>query len=107
MQSSSRAPPKSKGPSWPGPAHTTVFLRNLRLLQLDNHQDWPDITEDSFSTSQQNSRRRIQAVEWALYHLFQFWDPTETQNVRPLEWANYKGHGHPCCEDSLLVTPSA
>lgn len=65
-----------------GPTNATLFVRNLRLLDLDLRGDWPDITELTFSTkdAQQNQRKRIQSVEWALYQLFDLWDPEETRN---------------------------
>ena len=66
-----------------GPSNITLFLTNLRLLDLDLRDDWPDITALTFSTkdSQQNQKKRIQSVEWALYQLFAIWDPEETRNV--------------------------
>ena len=69
-----------------GPTNITLFLTNLRLLDFDLRDDWPDITALAFSTkdSQQNQKKRIQCVEWALYQLFALWDPEETRNV-PLE----------------------
>jgi hypothetical protein len=68
-----------------GPTNTTIFLTNLRLLDLDLRDDWPELTALTFSTkdSQQNQKKRIQCVEWALYHLFALWDPEETRNVLP------------------------
>lgn len=65
------------------PTNITLFLTNLRLLDLDLRDDWPDITALTFSTkdSQQNQKKRIQCVEWALYQLFALWDPEETRNV--------------------------
>lgn len=67
----------------PGPSNVTLFLANLRLLELDLRDDWPDITPLTFSTkdAQQNQKKRIQCVEWALYQLFALWDTEETQNV--------------------------
>jgi hypothetical protein len=67
----------------PGPSNITLFLTNLRLLDLDLRDDWPDITALTFSTkdAQQNQKKRIQCVEWALYQLFALWDPEETRNV--------------------------
>lgn len=61
-----------------------LFLTNLRLLDFDLRHDWPDITPATFSTkdAQQNQKKRIQCVEWALYQLFSFWDPEETRNVQ-------------------------
>ena len=64
-------------------SYVTVFLRNLRLLNLDEHPDWPSICAESFSTKgpQQNQKNRIRCVEWALYHLFEIWDVRGTQDV--------------------------
>jgi hypothetical protein len=66
-----------------GPSNVTLFLTNLRLLDLDMRDDWPDITTLTFSTkdAQQNQKKRIQSVEWALYQLFALWDPEESRNV--------------------------
>ncbi|RAL58964.1 hypothetical protein DID88_009255 [Monilinia fructigena] len=65
-----------------GPSYVTLFITNLRLLDLDLKEDWPDITVVTFSTkdAQQNQKKRIQGVEWALYQLFAIWDPEETRN---------------------------
>jgi hypothetical protein len=79
-------PITSSTPQTPaGPSNITLFLTNLRLLDLDLRDDWPHITALTFSTkdSQQNQKKRIQCVEWALYRLFALWDPEETQNVFP------------------------
>lgn len=67
-------------------SHLSLFLTNLRLLDLDRADDWPEITHLTFSTRDGagGQKKRIQATEWALYHLFQLWDPEETQNkIRP------------------------
>lgn len=58
-----------------------TFLTNLRLLDLDLADDWPDITPATFAGTTQNHKRRVQAVEWALYRLFEIWDPEETASV--------------------------
>lgn len=75
----------------PGPAsqipiatsHVSVFLTNLRLLDLDLRPDWPNITARTFvvKDATQGQKRRIQSVEWALYHLFCLWDPDEARSV--------------------------
>ncbi|PGG97490.1 hypothetical protein GX51_07302 [Blastomyces parvus] len=84
MPSSTRPPPKPKGLNWPVSSHITIFVRNLRLLRLDQLPDWPNITVHSFAGAQPNLRQRIKAVEWSLYQLFIIWDPDETQNrLRP------------------------
>ena len=71
------APPSIARPSLP-----QLFVANLRLLDLDQLSDWPSITSRSFSTrdSQQNQKQRIRSVEWALYRLFELWDPEETRD---------------------------
>ncbi|KAK8050878.1 hypothetical protein PG993_002263 [Apiospora rasikravindrae] len=64
----------------------TLFLTNLRLLDLDQEEDWPDLTPATFSAKDAagGQKKRIQAVEWALYQLFNLWDPEETLNkIRP------------------------
>ncbi|KAH7314346.1 HAUS augmin-like complex subunit 6 N-terminus-domain-containing protein [Rhexocercosporidium sp. MPI-PUGE-AT-0058] len=65
-----------------GPSNITLFLTNLRLLDLDLRPDWPDISILTFSTkdAQQNQKKRLQCVEWALFQLFALWDPEETRN---------------------------
>ncbi|KAL2142960.1 hypothetical protein VTI28DRAFT_482 [Corynascus sepedonium] len=64
------------------PSHVSIFLTNLRLLDLDQHPDWPDINALTFSTKDvaQGQKKRIQSVEWALYQLFRLWDPDEARN---------------------------
>jgi len=67
------------------PSNVSTFLTNLRLLDFDLLPDWPDISSFTFSTRDagQGQKRRIQCVEWALFHLFALWDPEEARNVRP------------------------
>ncbi|KJR81962.1 uncharacterized protein SPSK_03033 [Sporothrix schenckii 1099-18] len=62
-------------------SYVDVFLTNLRLLDLDLRPDWPGITARTFAAKDatQGQKRRIQSVEWALFHLFCFWDPDEAR----------------------------
>jgi hypothetical protein len=78
-----KPPSNSNAQLTSGPSNVNLFITNLRLLELDLREDWPDITAVTFSTkdAQQNQKKRIQCVEWALYQLFAIWDPEETQNV--------------------------
>ncbi|KAJ5651294.1 uncharacterized protein N7484_005017 [Penicillium longicatenatum] len=77
-------PARPKPLDWSGPSYLKVFVRNLKLLQLDQRDDWPEITLRGLSSSSANQRQRIRLVEWALYHLFAIWDPEGTQNkLRP------------------------
>jgi hypothetical protein len=78
---SSKQPLRPKSLNWAHQSHTSVFIRNLKLLQLDLQPDWPDITVRSLSPSSQNQRQRIRAVEWALYHLVALWDPKLAHDV--------------------------
>lgn len=65
----------------------TIFVTNLKLLDLDLLPDWPGISPETFSTAgvpsaqAQGQKKRIQCVEWALFQLFALWDPEETANV--------------------------
>lgn len=60
----------------------STFLTNLRLLDLDCAEDWPAITANLFSAkdARVNQKQRIRCVEWALYRLFELWNPKETKN---------------------------
>lgn len=61
----------------------SLFLTNLRLLDLDRLPDWPDINALTFTNKDatQGQKKRIQSVEWALYQLFALWNPDEARNV--------------------------
>lgn len=68
-----------------GPASLSLFLTNIKLLDLDQLPDWPGISAETFAASGnalQDQKRRVQCVEWALYQLFVIWDPDEAANVR-------------------------
>ncbi|KAG8669440.1 hypothetical protein FPOAC2_08769 [Fusarium poae] len=65
-----------------GPSALSIFLTNLNLLDLDQHQDWPGICAETFATggtSAQGLKKRVHCVEWALFQLFSLWDPEETK----------------------------
>lgn len=74
---------KPSSDAWTGPSSIVTFVRCLRLLDLDLLEDWPEITEDTFSTApaKQNLQARIKCVEWSLYQLFELWSPSETRDV--------------------------
>ncbi|KAM6478320.1 HAUS augmin-like complex subunit 6 N-terminus-domain-containing protein [Trichoderma sp. SZMC 28011] len=66
-----------------GPASLSLFLTNIKLLDLDHLPDWPEISAETFAasgTTLQDQKRRVQCVEWALYQLFVIWDPDEAAN---------------------------
>jgi hypothetical protein len=58
-----------------------LFVTNLRLLDFDVRQDWPDITVQTFSAKNADQRQRISGTEWALFRLFETWDANETAQV--------------------------
>ena len=78
------APSKHSSTSTATASHVSLFLTNLRLLDLDLLPDWPDINSLTFTNKDaaQGQKKRIQCVEWALYQLFSLWDPEEAHNVR-------------------------
>ncbi|KAH8590478.1 HAUS augmin-like complex subunit 6 N-terminus-domain-containing protein [Bisporella sp. PMI_857] len=90
----------------PGPSSIQLFLTNLRLLDLDLQDDWPNITASTFSTKDQ--KRRIQCVEWALYQLFYIWDPEEARDklqpffppLEPLQSLNLRAALLRCLEQT-------
>lgn len=67
----------------PSPSNISLFLTNLRLLDLDRLPDWPGINTLTFTNKDatQGQKKRVQCVEWALYQLFALWDPEEARNV--------------------------
>ncbi|GAB1319247.1 HAUS augmin-like complex subunit 6 N-terminus-domain-containing protein [Madurella fahalii] len=84
ISSASVAPQLAVSPT--GVSNVSLFLTNLRLLDLDLHPDWPGINGLTFTAKDaaQGQKKRIQCVEWALYHLFTLWDPEEARNkLRP------------------------
>lgn len=68
---------------WRSQSPIQTFVRCLRLLDLDRLEDWPNISERTFSTKPglQKLQQRIKAVEWSLYRLFERYDSNETVNV--------------------------
>lgn len=73
--------PKSKllAPS----SNISIFVSNLRLLDLDRRADWPDITVKTFDTKDalQNQKKRISCIEWALFRLYEIHDPETTKDA--------------------------
>ncbi|KAL9009444.1 MAG: hypothetical protein Q9173_005526 [Seirophora scorigena] len=61
---------------------SSVFFTNLRLLDLDYLDDWPNVTADIFAPkdARTNQKQRIRCVEWALYRLFELWNLKDTRN---------------------------
>ena len=74
-------------------ASLTTFLTNLRLLDLDYEEDWPNITAELFAVknARANQKQRIQCVEWALYRLFEIWNPKEAKNKLQPFFPAYEG----------------
>ncbi|KAL9025610.1 MAG: hypothetical protein Q9196_005592 [Gyalolechia fulgens] len=60
----------------------STFLTNLRLLDFDYAEDWPPTTANLFifKDARANQKQRIRCVEWALYRLFELWNPKDTKN---------------------------
>ncbi|KAL8690589.1 MAG: hypothetical protein Q9218_003993 [Villophora microphyllina] len=68
--------------STPTKSPITAFITNLRLLNLDQLDDWPNVNPGLFAVkhARENQKQRIGCVEWALYQLFALWNPKETKN---------------------------
>lgn len=80
-----KSPAKQTAPAATTSTPIAQFLTNLRLLDLDLLSDWPDITPATFNGTTANAaqghKKRLQCVEWALFRLFEIWDPEETSTV--------------------------
>ena len=59
----------------------STFITHLRLLNLDQLDDWPTITEELFASkhAREKQKQRVGCVEWALYRLFESWNPKDTK----------------------------
>ncbi|KAL8660243.1 MAG: hypothetical protein Q9202_006735 [Teloschistes flavicans] len=68
--------------SIPTKASVSTFITNLRLLNFDQLDDWPDVDLGLFAirNARENQKQRIRCVEWALYKLFTLWSPKEAKN---------------------------
>lgn len=64
------------------PSAADLWLRNLRMLDLDRLSDWPSkVTTQTFRDDDVRTRKgRARRAEWILYRLFELWDPRETQS---------------------------
>ncbi|KAK3075753.1 hypothetical protein LTR53_000691 [Teratosphaeriaceae sp. CCFEE 6253] len=83
----------------------SLFLTNLRLLDLDLLPDWPSITPASLSN--QDTRARLRGTEYALYQLFRLYDPATTADklqpffppLEPLQSINLRTALYRCLND--------
>ncbi|KAH0369513.1 hypothetical protein KCU65_g3230, partial [Aureobasidium melanogenum] len=91
------------------PSNISLFVSNLRLLNLDQRQDWPDITIQTFDTKDalQNQKKRVACVEWSLYRLFELWDRETTREklqpffppLEPIQSLNLRAALFRCLND--------
>ena len=58
-----------------------LFMTNLRLLDLDQQPDWPNLTVQTLSSRTADQKQRIGGVEWALFRLFEIWNLDDTNQV--------------------------
>ena len=72
----------SQTSAWPSRSHVSTFVRNLHLLDLDQLDDWPEVTIQSFG-AKASLQHRIRCVEWSLYRLFELYDARATKDVGP------------------------
>lgn len=64
-------------------SHMKIFVTALLALKLHERSDWPSITLTTFVINNvlQNQKNRTRCIEWALYRLFEIWDPKQTKEV--------------------------
>ncbi|KAI5205014.1 hypothetical protein E4T39_03282 [Aureobasidium subglaciale] len=106
----SHAPrPLAAKPRSMSPSNISLFVSHLRLLNLDQRQDWPDITVRIFDTKDalQNQKKRVSCVEWSLYRLFEIWDRETTRDklqpffppLEPIQSLNLRAALFRCLND--------
>lgn len=99
---------KPQPPPNPIPASDVrLFVTNLRLLDFDLRDDWPNITTQTFSAKNADQKQRIGGTEWALFRLFEIWDPTETAQVRVKTYQTKKPLTYVTETAPFLSTPRA
>ncbi|CAD0081659.1 unnamed protein product [Aureobasidium vineae] len=101
--------PLATKPRSVSPSNISLFVSNLRLLNLDQRQDWPDITIQTFDTKDalQNQKKRVSCVEWSLYRLFEIWDRETTRDklqpffppLEPIQSLNLRAALFRCLND--------
>ncbi|KIW32276.1 uncharacterized protein PV07_03835 [Cladophialophora immunda] len=79
--------PSSSQTQWHPRNNSAIFVHALHLLNLDLLSDWPNISESIFlpptkastntSTTPALPQNRTKSLEWALYHLFRLYSPSE------------------------------
>ncbi|KAI5201739.1 hypothetical protein AUEXF2481DRAFT_39700 [Aureobasidium subglaciale EXF-2481] len=106
----SHAPrPLAAKPRSMSPSNISLYVSNLRLLNLDQRQDWPEITVRTFDTKDalQNQKKRVSCVEWSLYRLFEIWDRETTRErlqpffppLEPIQSLNLRAALFRCLND--------
>nr|POE87799.1 hypothetical protein CFP56_11028 [Quercus suber] len=88
-----------------GLAAVSLFVTNLRLLNLDQLPDWPGITVASLGN--QDARARVRNTEFALYQLFRLQDPATTAEklqpffppLEPLQSINLRAALYRCLNE--------
>lgn len=71
-----------------GQSHTLtnheLLIKNLRLLDLDEEFDWPNVEKSTFAAADpiQNQKRRVYCAEWILYKLFEIWNQEDVKVAR-------------------------
>nr|POE54520.1 hypothetical protein CFP56_41458 [Quercus suber] len=88
-----------------GPLAVSLFVTNLRLLNLDQLPDWPGITVASLGN--QDARARVRNTEFALYQLFRLHDPAMTAEklqpffppLEPLQSINLRAALYRCLSE--------
>lgn len=67
------------------PTDAALLVKNLRFLDLDLSQQWPDLNASTFragKSSQVTQKHRIKCAEFVLFKLFELWDPVSAKFVR-------------------------
>jgi hypothetical protein len=64
-------------------ANTDLLIKNLRLLDLDEEFDWPQVRPNNFTATStaQEQKSRVRCAEWIFYKLLDVWDPKEAAKL--------------------------
>lgn len=70
----------SSSSTWHGRSHVSTFVHTLHLLDLDQREDWPEVSLQTFGPKS-NLQHRLRCIEWSLYRLFELYDVKGTRDV--------------------------
>lgn len=60
-----------------------LWIKNLRLLDLDEEFDWPQVHSGTFAATDsiKTLNKRVYCAAWIFYKLFELYEPEDTRTA--------------------------